>query len=242
MIHRRFNYSILIVLLSVFSIGCSSKQERIKKLKIEEPPKYQLAQEAPPAVKKSGSLYSRRGPSLFADKKDLQIGDIIIVSVEEFLENKSSDTVTTSKSNNTSTKGGLISPASNTSDRLTSAIGKANGILGIGFTGGSQQSFKGTSNGSNKDTFRTRISTMIEKKYQNGNYFIVGSKTMLINGQQQTVKISGIIRPYDIDPEFNQVNSEQVANLKILYKKAGANTSETEKGWGSKLLDAISPF
>ena len=41
---------------------------------------------------------------------------------------------------------------------------------------------------------------------------------MLINGEKQNIKISGVIRPYDITPE-NTVNSSQLANLKFYMQK-----------------------
>ena len=42
------------------------------------------------------------------------------------------------------------------------------------------------------------ISAIIEETYQNGNYYIKGSKEMLIEGQKQKIIVSGVIRPYDI--------------------------------------------
>jgi flagellar L-ring protein precursor FlgH len=65
---------------------------------------------------------------------------------------------------------------------------------------------------------------------------------MLINGQKQIVKLSGMIRPYDINPINNSVDSDEIANLKISYSKKGAFTNEIEKPWGSELLEKISPF
>ena len=55
------------------------------------------------------------------------------------------------------------------------------------------------------------------------------------------MKISGIIRPYDITPD-NSINSSQIANLKILYNKAGEEMESIQKPWGSKILESISPF
>ena len=64
---------------------------------------------------------------------------------------------------------------------------------------------------------------------------------MLINGEKQTIKISGVIRPYDISPE-NTVYSYQLANLKILYDKDGEDVNSLKKGWGTILIESISPF
>ena len=70
---------------------------------------------------------------------------------------------------------------------------------------------------------------------------VLDSKEMLINGQKQNIKISGVIRPYDISPD-NTVNSNQLANLKILYIKDGEENDALEKPWGTKIIESIWPF
>ena len=234
-----------ILLLSVILMllqGCSQKNKAVKSISLNNPPKYKLAPIPKRSVQQKGSLYASGGSSLFSDKKDLQIGDIVKVVIQETLINSTSDTVKTTKANSSSAKGGLITPVANTPARLGKFIGKANGILGIGFSGGSNNSFSGTSAGSNTDKFQANISAIVQRKYQNGNYFIVGTKTMLINGQKQMVQISGMIRPYDINPVNNSVKSDEIANLKISYSKKGAFTNEIEKPWGTKALEKIAPF
>ena len=220
-------------LLSVFFIGCG-KQE----IDIDKMPEMQMAKILPPVKKKKGSLYSRKGASLFSDKKDLQIGDIIQVLIQETLTNDSTDTRKTSKSNSSSLGGGVFSVPQGP---LTGAVNNLNKTLGAGFTSTTANTFKGASSSSADEEFTTTISAIIEQTYQNGNYFIKGSKEMLINGQKQDIKISGVIRPYDISPE-NTVFSYQLANLKVLYEKDGEEIDSLSKGWGTKIVETIWPF
>ena len=228
---------IVLVLIVINFIGCSKKEV----LKMNTPPKMQVLKKVEPVVQNKGSLYSRRGASLFSDKKDLQTGDIIQVMINESLQNTSTGKRETSKSNSSGIGGGLIATTPNTPSSIKNIANKANGILGISLEGGSENSFSGSSKSSDDEEFTTTVSAIIEQTYQNGNYFIKGTKQMLINGQKQLIMISGIIRPYDISPE-NTVYSYQLANLKILYNKEGDEAEALEKPWGSKILESISPF
>ena len=228
---------IVLVLILINFIGCSKKEV----LKMNTPPKMQVLKKVEPVVQNKGSLYSRRGASLFSDKKDLQTGDIIQVMINESLQNTSSGTRETSKSNSSGIGGGLIATTPNTPSSIKNIANKANGIFGISLEGGSENSFSGSSESSDDEEFTTTVSAIIEQTYQNGNYFIKGTKQMLINGQKQLIMVSGIIRPYDISPE-NTVYSYQLANLKILYNKEGDEAEALEKPWGSKMLESISPF
>jgi len=227
---------LLIISLVVFITGCSSTD----KIDINTMPKMQVPKKVTPPVKKKGSLYARKGASLFSDKKDLQIGDIVQVLINETLTNDSTNSREMKKDTSSNLGGGLFTPSTgvtstqNTAKRLNSAVG-------LGFASKSSSSFKGSSKSKADEEFTTTISAIIEQTYQNGNYFIKGSKEMLINGQKQTIKISGVIRPYDISPD-NTVYSNQLANLKILYEKEGEEIDAIKKPWGTKLIEAIWPF
>ena len=230
-------FFIVIVLIINFT-GCSKKEQ----LKMNTPPKMQVIKRVEPIIQNKGSLYSRRGASLFSDKKDLQRGDIIQVMISETLQNSSKDKRSTSKNNSTGIGGGLIAGITpDTPSAVSSLATKANGVLGLSFKGSSGNSFSGSATSTNDEEFTTTVSAIIEQAYQNGNYFIKGTKQMLINGQKQVIMISGIIRPYDISPE-NTVYSYQLANLKILYDKDGEEADALEKPWGSKAIESISPF
>ncbi|MEA2017765.1 MAG: flagellar basal body L-ring protein FlgH [Campylobacterota bacterium] len=228
-----------LLIISILFIGCAAKPE----IDIDTTPKMQVPKKSAPIIKRKGTLYSKKGASLFADKKDLQIGDIIQVLISETLTNDSTNSRETKKDNSNSLGGGVIAPigentlATGTQKR----VDKFNNSFGVGFNTTSSSSFKGSAKSAADEEFTTVISAIIEQTYQNGNYFIKGSKEMLINGQKQNIKISGVIRPYDISPD-NTVNSNQLANLKILYIKDGEENDALNKPWGTKLIETIWPF
>jgi len=232
------NILVSIIVTLLFITGCAVKPQ----IDVDTTPKMQIAKQIEPTVKRKGALYSRKGASLFADKKDLQLGDIIQVLIEETLTNDSTDERELKKTNNTNIGAGVFAAPASASSGTTNVVNKLNnGLLGVGFNTNSTNSFKGTSKSKADEEFTTTISAIIEQTYQNGNYFIKGSKEMLINGQKQNIRISGVIRPYDISPE-NTVYSYQLANLKILYEKDGAESDSTKQGWGTRLIESISPF
>jgi flagellar L-ring protein FlgH len=49
---------------------------------------------------------------------------------------------------------------------------------------------------------------------KNGSLMIEGSKKVAVNSENQTVTVSGIIRPSDVSP-VNTVPSDRIANLNI---------------------------
>jgi len=198
---------VLISFVLIFFSACAATEEKLDFTK----PKMQIPKPTKVVEKKKGSLYTRKGPSLFADKKDLQIGDIIQVRIDESLTSDTNNKRELTRTDETNLGGGLLTPMA------------------------------GNTLGGTVDKYANKFSVIIEETYQNGNYFIKGNKQLLIDGQRQELIITGVIRPYDITPE-NSVLSSQVANLKILYKKDGAEKDALQTPWGTKLLRKIWPF
>jgi len=233
----------IVLLISIFLFSSCSMKDDIS-IDLNEKPKEQIkVQKA--KIKKSykGSLYSQQGTSLFADKKDLQIGDILQVNIEESLKNNSKNSKDLAKINSSSLGGGITAPVPGVTlgSGASRTVSKINSAIGIGFNSETTNTFKGSSSSKVDEKFSTIVSVVITQIYQNGNYFIKGTKELLINNQKQKIAISGIIRPYDISPT-NTVLSSQIANLKIYYKKDGDENDSLNKSWGTKILETIWPF
>ena len=65
--------------------GCVNSVEQINQtMKVDESPKYQVPKQiTQPKRQAKGSLFTNGANSLFADRKSLQIGDIIFVTINE---------------------------------------------------------------------------------------------------------------------------------------------------------------
>ncbi|RXJ91133.1 flagellar biosynthesis protein FlgH [Arcobacter sp. CECT 8983] len=230
---------LLLTILPFLLAGCVEQPE----IKFEKPA-LQIPKKEPVVQKKKGSLYSMRGPSLFADKKDLQIGDIIQVKISESLNSKTNTKREISSDRNSNLGGGLVSqmdaniPLSST---VQKAADKFNSYAGVNFGTKSKSENTGEVKTNLSETFTTSVSAIIEETYQNGNYLIRAQKEMLIDGQKQSLVLTGVIRPYDITPE-NSVTSSQVANLKILYIKDGEEQDVMRTPWATRILQTFWPF
>lgn len=230
--------SILSFFIFIFVFGCTNPE----KINFDKPI-IQIPKQIPAPINNKGSLYSRQGSSLFADKKDLQIGDIIQVVIAEELSGDTNNSRDLSKSNSSSLGGGVAAPSTGNTlnGRSQGLVDKFNQNFGFGISSESSSSFAGSAKSSLDESFNTTVSVIIEETYENGNYYIKGSKEMLIDGQKQEIKISGIIRPYDISTA-NSISSSQIANLKILYVKEGDEKNAVHVPWGTKVLNIIWPF
>lgn len=229
-------YNLLLLVIPFIFVNCSSKQP--EKIDFSKAPKFQKPVQKVKSVRKKGSLYSRQGASLFADKKDLQVGDIIQIQIDESLKSDSNNKRDLSKDSSGTLGGGVFTGGSGLVGKATKNL---NDTFNVGFSSTSASTFVGETKTKLNEKFSTKLSAIIEQTYQNGNYYIKGSKEMLIDGQKQEIIISGVIRPYDIESD-NSVLSSQIANLKIYYKKDGEENDMMHTPWGLKVLQKIWPF
>ena len=232
--------SVIFCCLIPFVFSSCAKDEP----KIEfEKPRTQVPKQQPQPRKNKGSLYAMEGSSLFADKKDLQIGDIIQINIDESLTSNSENSRELSSNRNNNLGGGLLAGTNgNALGGTASGIaGKFNSSLGVDFGTSSSVSDSGENKTELSEDFSTTLSAIINETYQNGNYLIRGTKEILINGQKQTVVITGVIRPYDISAD-NSIGSSKIANLKLMYDKDGEDAQIMETPWGLKVMRAIWPF
>ena len=186
----------------------------------------------------AGSLFGRGDNPLFADRKAMNVNDIVTVVISERANQSSSGKHDTSKNSAISLGGGLFSAGSAPLSTLATQLNKAGDI---GFSAGNKNEFTGAGSSVRAEAFTTTISARIIKVLENGNYFIEGSRELLINGEKQIMQLSGVIRPYDIS-NANEIDSRYIADAKILYKTEGDVDRATRKPWGTKLMEAIWPF
>ncbi len=234
--------AVIPLFMMIFLSGCVSTTD--PKISFA-PPKY--VEEMPSQEEKQifgnlGSLYGQGDNPLFADRRAMKVNDLVTVVIQESATASSSAEVSRSKS----TEMGLNGPAlidnnaqnSKFMNNLVSGVNRATN-LGVGMS--SSNTFDGSGSNDRSDTFTTTISARIIKVLQNGNYFIEGSRELLINNEKQTIRVSGIIRPYDID-KTNTIDSKYIADAKILYETQGNIARQTEQGWATKVIESVWPF
>ncbi|MER3522595.1 MAG: flagellar basal body L-ring protein [Ignavibacteria bacterium] len=161
------------------------------------------------------------GRSLFADQKAHRAGDAVTVLIVE-----SSSAVNDAKT--TTSRGSDISLSGDVS--ISGGTGKSVGV-GIG-TG---NKFNGEGSTSNRGSVRAKISAHVDSVLTNGNLAISGTRSITINGEEQKIIISGIVRPSDILPD-NSVFSFNIADATIVIQGEGSLTRVQEPGWLTKIF------
>lgn len=204
-----------------------------------EPPVYvdqMPAQEDQQDFVSAGSIFGQGDNPLFSDHKAMRVHDIVTVFISESMRSSSTAAKSIAKSDATNLGGGIFSSAG-----VSGVASTINGGTNMAFQAASDNTFKGKGSATKDASFTTTVSARIVKVLQNGNYYISGKREILIDNQKQMIQISGVIRPYDID-QYNQIDSAQVSEAKILYKTEGDVDNATKQGWGSKIIQSVWPF
>lgn len=74
------------------------------------------------------------------------------------------------------------------------------------------------------------VSVTVTEVFSNGNMRVRGEKRLGMTGGNEYVKISGIVRPVDIDVA-NTVPSTKVADATIVYSAEGQMADASKQGW-----------
>ena len=158
---------------------------------------------------------------LGSDHKAAQVGDLVQV-IFNFAVNSTSSDVT--------------SVNNNYNIGLGQGTGLANVSLlrfGAGLQGGRQRQSAKTQSGQN--TFVSTMEAQVTDVLPSGALRIAGDQALIVNGQKQTLHVTGLVRPEDID-NTDSVLSTRVANVEA---KFDGNFQEKHKGLIQKILDFI---
>lgn len=227
---------LLFVLLFALS-GCGASTEPEISMK---PPAY--VEELPPKQSDNiqtapGSLFGKGDNPLFSDKKAMNVNDLVTVVIQESTSQSTQANHSSSKNNTSNLSGGTLTAGG----QLANVANNISNYSNIGFQTNSSANYTGTGAQTRNESFNTTVSTRVIKILSNGNYFIEGSRELLINGEKQIIQLSGVIRPYDIGQD-NTIDSRYIADAKILYKTEGDVATSTKKPWGTRFFEAIWPF
>jgi flagellar L-ring protein precursor FlgH len=174
-----------------------------------------LYQAAPPPAAPGHPMH------LGADHKAQQVGDLVQVVFNFAVNSTSSDVTSTNNSYNLG---------------LGQGSGLANVSLlrfGAGLQGGRQAQSAKTQSGQN--TFVSTMEAQVTDVLPSGALRIAGDQLLEVNGQRQTLHITGLVRPEDIDGS-DSVLSTRVANVQASFT---GNFQERRKGLLQKLVDFL---
>jgi flagellar L-ring protein FlgH len=92
-----------------------------------------------------------------------------------------------------------------------------------------------------QDKLTGTISVMVAEVLPSGILRVEGEKIITVNGEEQNMVLSGLVRTRDISSN-NEVVSNKVANMRIDYYGKGALGDTQEHGWLTNILFKIWPF
>ncbi|WP_298627874.1 flagellar basal body L-ring protein FlgH [uncultured Legionella sp.] len=85
---------------------------------------------------------------------------------------------------------------------------------------------------------KASLTVQIKEIYPNRTYLVEGMQTITINGEQQNILLSGIVRPEDISPQ-NTVLSTRLSNAHITYSGNGSVSDSQNRNYFYKILSFV---
>lgn len=164
------------------------------------------------------SLWDQKG-SLFIDNRARQVGDLVTLIIAERSEAEQ----------NASTSVGQDASV---------AFGPGGGLLDfvplLQVDGNDKASAQGSTRRGGRLT--AQMTTEVVEVLPNGNLVIEGRQTIRINGEEQEIKVTGTIRPQDVNTD-NTVLSTYVADANITFIGSGSLGSKQTPGLLTRLFN-----
>lgn len=203
--------------------ACSSIPETLESY--EPPTPVQQVYERP----SGGSIYqSGTEIRLFEDLRAGRVGDILTVRLIEQTNATKNSSTSTSKS----TDATLTNPT---------VFGRpitAGGTPLFDATLSGEQAFDGAGASSQSNSLQGDITVTVVERFPNGNMRIRGEKWVMLNQGKEYIRLSGIIRPFDIAPD-NSVASTKIADAEISYSSKGVLAAANRMGLISRFFHSI---
>ncbi len=181
-----------------------------------------------PPVQNSGSIYQAGyDMRLFEDNKARRVGDVLSIIFNEATQaNKAADLSQEKQNSMSFTAPSLYGMAVST---MTGSDLKT--------TVASDNKFTGTGKADQSNSLTGNISVTVIELLPNGDLKVRGEKRVTLNQGDEYVRLSGIVRPIDIDPS-NTVSSDKVADATIMYTGNGSMADASKMGWLSRILNS----
>jgi flagellar L-ring protein precursor FlgH len=189
-----------------------------------------------PGVTASLWRSSQKGNNLYQDDRAFQPYDLITILITENSEGrKQADTEVTTSSSILTSVGKLLGyeediKESNPNIDLSNLI-----------SGASESEYTGEGETLRRGSLRAAISAIVVEVLPGGVMRIEGEKIISVNNEEQVLQISGLVRSRDINAR-NEVNSNNVSQLRVDYYGKGSVGSAQSGGWLSNIVRSIWPF
>ena len=220
---RHCKTTLVVSALAVLGAACSSVKVFEESY---DPPWPAEAVYNPPT---SGAIYASNSDTrLFEDRKAARVGDILTVRLREQTNASKNSQTSTSKA----TEASLANPTI-----FGRPLTKGGTPLFEGSLSG-DSSFDGAGSSSQSNSLLGDITVTVVQRLPNGNLRIRGEKWVTLNQGREFIRLSGIIRPDDIEPD-NSLQSYRIADAQIAYSSKGVLAAANRMGLVARFFNSI---
>jgi flagellar L-ring protein precursor FlgH len=218
---QRFMSLVAAVALALLLAGCASVPQR-------EDFGATWPEEQPRESQANGAIYQAGyDRPLFENLVAHRVGDTVTVILSESTAAQKSSSTSTSKDTSVDIPAPLFggSPLSVGGNEISAALENS-------------RTFEGTGDSSLSNRLQGNITVTVAQRLANGNLVVRGQKWIEINQGRELVRIQGVIRPIDIQPD-NTIASYKVADASIAYGQRGALADANRPGLLSRFFNSI---
>lgn len=187
-----------------------------------------LPEELQPTAASSGAIYQPvHAMALFENPVARNVGDIVTVRLVEATTAQKSSSTTTSKASSADLPGPTVLGRPVTvggTEILAAALDRST-------------SFDGAGDSAQSNRLQGDLTVTVARRFANGNLLVRGQKWIGINQGKEFVRIQGIVRPIDIQPD-NSVLSTKVADAVISYGGQGALADANAPSWLARFFNS----
>lgn len=220
---RHCHRSLLLVATAIVATGCASVEVFEESY---DPPWPADPVYAPPT---SGSIYNNGSDvRLFEDRKANRVGDILTVRLKEQTNASKNSQTSTAKTTEVSLANPTVFGRPLTHNGTPLFDGSLSG----------DSAFDGAGSSSQSNSLLGDITVTVVQRMPNGNLRIRGEKWVTLNQGREFIRLSGIIRPDDIEPD-NSLESYRIADAQITYSSKGVLAAANRMGLISRFFNSI---
>lgn len=186
----------------------------------------------------NGSLWVDAGTlsDMFINAKARRVGDIVTIKIVE--NSKATNNATTNTDRTTAMSVGLTD-LFGLENKFPSGSNFFNPFSPLQSDFSNQ--FDGSGSTARSGALSAYITARIIQVQPNGNLVIEGNREVRVNGENQIITLTGLIRPRDISPA-NIIQSTYIADARISYSGSGVLNDQQRPGWLARILNNIWPF
>lgn len=186
-----------------------------------------LAVLAAPAAAQNPYVRAGAQIGVVADLRARNVGDILTITIQEQHSVKNQEQV---QRRNDSSLAARLEAYSLSEDTFKATLPRIDVRK--------ESDFQGESRQNSGSEVRASIAVVVVDVQPNGNLVVAGTRSVTVNDETRTLRISGLVRALDVSPN-NTVGSAMVADARISILGEGGGVRQVTRGPVGALFDTL---